>query len=202
MTPWPTPFPIWNQSVAPCLTGASWSAYRFLRRQVRWLPISWRIFPQFVVIHTVKGFGVVNKAEIDVFLELSCFFSDPMNVGNLIFGSSAFSKSSFSNHKWLMRKRMFVFLIWIPDHLTCLLRNLYAGQEATVRTGHGTTDWFQIEKECVKAVYCHPTYLTYMQSTSWETLGWKKHKLESRLPGEISVTSDTQMTPPLWQKRN
>ena len=73
----------------------------------------------------------------------------------------------------------------IPDHLTCLLRNLYAGQEATVRTGHGTTDWLQIgkgvcqgcilspclfnlyaEKEYVKAVYCHPAYLTYMQSTS------------------------------------
>ena len=51
-----------------------------------------------------------------------------------------------------------------PDHLTCLLRNLYAGQEATVRTGHGTTDWFQIGK-AVKAVYCHPAYLTYMQST-------------------------------------
>ena len=88
----------------------------------------------------------------------------------------------------------------IPDHLTCLLRNLYAGQEATVRTGHGTTDWFQIEKEYVKAVYCHPAYLTSMQSTSWETLGWMKHKLESRLPGEISTTSDMQMTPPLWQK--
>ena len=56
------------------------------------------------------------------------------------------------------------------------------------------------EKEYVKAVYCHPAYLTYMQSASWETLGWKKHKLESRLPGEISITSDTQMTPPLWQK--
>ena len=55
-------------------------------------------------------------------------------------------------------------------------------------------------KEYVKAVYCHPAYLTYMQSTSWETLGWKKHKLESRLPGEISITSDMQMTPPLWQK--
>ena len=54
----------------------------------------------------------------------------------------------------------------IPDHLTCLLRNLYAGQEATVRTGHGTTDWFKIWKECNKAVYCHPVYLTYMQSTS------------------------------------
>ena len=54
----------------------------------------------------------------------------------------------------------------IPDHLTCLLRNLYAGQEATFRTGHGPTDWFQIGKEYVKAVYCHPAYLTYMQSTS------------------------------------
>ena len=54
----------------------------------------------------------------------------------------------------------------IPDHLTCLLINLYAGQEATVRTGHGTTDWFQIGKEYVKAVYCYRVYLTYMQSTS------------------------------------
>ena len=54
----------------------------------------------------------------------------------------------------------------IPDHITCLLRNLYAGQEATVRTGHGTTDWFQIRKEYIKAVYCHPAYLTSMQSTS------------------------------------
>ena len=56
------------------------------------------------------------------------------------------------------------------------------------------------DKEYVKAVYCHPAYLTYMQSTSWETLGWKKHKLESRLPGKVSITSDMQMTPPLWQK--
>ena len=55
-------------------------------------------------------------------------------------------------------------------------------------------------KEYVKAVYCHPAYLTSMQSTSWETLDWKKPKLESRLPGEISITSDMQMTPPLWQK--
>ena len=55
-------------------------------------------------------------------------------------------------------------------------------------------------KEHVKAVYCHPAYLTYMQNTSWEMLGWMKYKLESRLLGEISITSDMQMTPPLWQK--
>ena len=58
----------------------------------------------------------------------------------------------------------------------------------------------KLEKEYVKAVYCHPDYLTYMQNTSWEMPGWMKHKLESRVPGEISITSDMQMTPPLWQK--
>ena len=75
------------------------------------------------------------------------------------------------NKLWKILKEM-----GIPDHLTCPLRNIYAGQEATVRTGHGTTDWFQIvkEKEYIKAVYCHPAYLTSMQSISWEMLGWKK----------------------------
>ena len=58
----------------------------------------------------------------------------------------------------------------------------------------------KLRKEYVKAVYCHSTYLTYMESTSCEMPGWMKHKLESRLPREISITSDTQMTPPLWQK--
>ena len=74
--PWLTPFPIWNQSVVPypVLTVASWPAYRFLKRQVRWsgIPIFSRIF-QFVVVHTVKDFGIVNKAEVDVFLELLLF---------------------------------------------------------------------------------------------------------------------------------
>ena len=93
------------------------------------------------------------------------------------------------NKLWKILKEM-----GIPDHLICLLRNLYAGQEATVRTGHGTTDWFQIAKEYIKAVYCHPAYLTCMQSTSCEMPGWMEHKLESRLPGEISTTSDTQKT--------
>ena len=65
------------------------------------------------------------------------------------------------NKLWKILKEMA-----IPDHLICLLRNLYAGQEAIVRTGHGTTDWFQTGKEYLKAVYCHPAYLTYMQSTS------------------------------------
>ena len=58
----------------------------------------------------------------------------------------------------------------------------------------------KLGKEYIKAVYCHPAYLTYVQSTSYEMPGWMKHKLESRLLGEISITSDMQMTPPIWQK--
>ena len=82
------------------------------------------------------------------------------------------------NKLWKILKEM-----GMPDYLTCLLRNLYAGQEATVRTGHGTTDWFQIGKGVRQACILSPDYFTYMQSTSWEMLGWMKHKLESRLPG-------------------
>ena len=100
------------------------------------------------------------------------------------------------NKLWKILKEM-----GIPDHLTCLLRNLYAGQEATVRTvRHGTMDSFQIGKY-VKAAYCHPVYLSYMQSTSWEMLDWKKHKLESRLPGEISITSDYKASWGKWKWR-
>ena len=64
----------------------------------------------------------------------------------------------------------------------------------------GQQTGYKLGKEYVKAVYCHPAYLTYMQSTSYEMPDWMKHKLESRLLGEISITSDIQMTPPLWQK--
>ena len=88
----------------------------------------------------------------------------------------------------------------IPDHLTHLLRNLYAGQAATVKTDHGQQTGSKLGKKYIRAVYCHPAYLIHMQSTSCEILGWMKHKLESRLPGEISITSDMQMIPPLWQK--
>ena len=71
----------------------------------------------------------------------------------------------------------------IPDHLTCLLRNLCAGQEATIRTGYGT-DWFKIGgKEYIKAVYCHPAYLMYIQSTSCDMPGWMKHKLDEAQAG-------------------
>ena len=89
----------------------------------------------------------------------------------------------------------------VPDHLTCLLRNLYAGQETSVRDQMWTQleTQFQIGKGAVKAIYCHLAYLTYMQRTSCKMLGSqtgiKTHTLESRLPGEISTTSDMQIIP-------
>ena len=101
------------------------------------------------------------------------------------------------NKLWKILKEM-----EIPDHLTCLLRTLYAGQEATVRTREEQQTGSKLGKEYVKAVYCHPAYLTSMQSTSCKLPGWKKHKLESRFLEEISITSDMQMTPPLCQKVN
>ena len=104
--PWRTPFPIWNQSVVPCpvLTVASWPALQISQEagQVVWYSHLFKNFPHFVVIHTVKGFDIVNKAEIDVFLELSCFFDDPTDVGNLISGSSAFSKTSLNFWKFIV----------------------------------------------------------------------------------------------------
>ena len=90
----------------------------------------------------------------------------------------------------------------IPDNLTCLLKNLCAGQEQQLEPDMEQRAGSKLGKEYVKAVYCHPTYLTSMQSTSCEMLGWMKHKLESRLLGEISINSDMLMIPPLCQKAN
>ena len=95
------------------------------------------------------------------------------------------------NKLWKILKEM-----GIPDYLSCLQRNLYAGQQLEPDMEQQTGS--KSGKEYVKAVYCHPAYLTYMQSASSEMLGWMKHKLELRLLGEISITSDNQMTPPLW----
>ena len=96
---------------------------------------------------------------------------------------------------WKLLKEM-----GIPDHLTCLLRNLYADREATVRTGHGTTDWFQTRKGvrqgCILSPHLFNLYAEYiMQNARLD-----EAQLESRLVGEISITQDMQMTPPLWQK--
>ena len=90
----------------------------------------------------------------------------------------------WNNKLWKILQEM-----GIPDHLTCLLKNMYAGQEATVRTGHGTTDWLQIGKGVLQGCILSPCLFNLCESTLCEMPGWMKHKLESRLPGEISITS-------------
>ena len=99
------------------------------------------------------------------------------------------------NKLWKILKEM-----GIPDHLTCLLRNVYAGQEATIRTGRGTTDWFQIGKGVRQGCILSPCLFNLYAEYIMRNAGWRKPKLESRLPGEISITSYMQMTPPLWLK--
>ena len=85
----------------------------------------------------------------------------------------------------------------ITDHLTCLLRNLYVVQEATVRTGHGTTDWLQIGKGVCQSCILTPCLFNLYAEYIMRNAGLEKHKLESRLPGDTSITSDMQMVPPL-----
>ena len=97
------------------------------------------------------------------------------------------------NQLWKILKEM-----GIPDHLTCLLRHLYAGREATVRTGHGATDWFQTGKGVCQGYILSPCLFNLYAEYIMRNAGLEEaHKLESRLPGEISITSDMQMTPPL-----
>ena len=98
------------------------------------------------------------------------------------------------NKLWKILKEM-----GIPDHLTCLLRNLYAGQEATVRTGHGT-GWFQIGKSVRQGCILSPCLFNLYVEYIMRNAGLEETQLELRLLGEISIISDMQMTPPLWQK--
>ena len=100
------------------------------------------------------------------------------------------------NHKlWKILKEM-----GIPHHLISPLRNLYAGQEATMRTGHGTRNWFQIRKGVCQSCILSPCLFTLYAEYIMQMPGWMKHKLESRLPGEISITSDMQITLPYGRK--
>ena len=97
---------------------------------------------------------------------------------------------------WITTNWKILEEIGIPHHLTCLLRNLYAGQEATVRIGRGTTDWFKIGTEVCQGCILSPCLFNLYAEYIMQMPGWVNHKLKSRLTGEITITSDMQMTPP------
>ena len=101
------------------------------------------------------------------------------------------------DHKklWKILKEM-----GIPDHLICLLRNLYAGQEATVRTGHGTTDWFQIGKGVCQGYILSPCLFNFYAEYIMRNAGLEEAQAGIRLPGEVPITSDMHLTPPLYKK--
>ena len=130
----------------------------------------------------IKGRGIRDQiANIHWVIEKAREFQK-----NIYFCSIDYAFDSVDHNKlWKILKEM-----GIPDHLTCLHRNLYAGQEATVRTGHGTKDWFQTWKGVRQGCLLSPCLFNL----------YAEYIMKSRLPGEISITSDMQMTPPLWQK--
>ena len=101
---------------------------------------------------------------------------------------------------WIMTNCKILKEMGIPDHLTCLLRNLYPGQEATVRNGHGTTDWFQIGKGVYQGCILSPCVFNLYAEYIMRNAGLEETQAGIKMPGEISITSDMQMTPLLWQK--
>ena len=125
------------------------------------------------------------------------FFVPSLQVHLLLFidYTKAFDCVDHKRLLWKILKEM-----GIPDHLTCFLRNLYAGQEATIRTGHGTADWFQIGKGVHQGCILSPCLFNLYAEHIMQNAGLDESQLESRLLGEISITSDMQMTPPLRQK--
>ena len=148
-----------------------------------------------------------HMRELSILLKITSFFSATILLPTPREIQKTSTSASLTNWKpWIVHITINCGKIlkrWKYHIHTCLQRNLHVGQEATVRNGQGTT--FKLGKEYVKAIYCHSAYLTYMQCTSCEMLGWMNHKLESRSLGEISTNSDTQlMWPPLWlkEKRN
>ena len=125
------------------------------------------------------GFKVAEESEIKL----------PTFLGSLRKQRSSRKKTSTSASidcdkpltVWITTNWRILKDMGVPDHLICLVRNLYVGQEGTVRTGHETTDWFKMGKEYNKVVYCHLVHLTYLQRTSCKIPGWMNHKVESKL---------------------
>ena len=146
----------------------------------------------YLIIEVIKHANSINH------IQLVCKSPSGENwLFNAIVYTTHTRKSKFQH---LNNTKMILKEMEIPHHLICLLRNLYAGQEATVRTGHGTTNWFQIGKGVRQGCILSPCLFNFYAEYIMRNSGLEETQLESRLPGEISITSDMQMTPPLWQK--
>ena len=159
-------------------------------------------------------FGSISSLFLELFLHWSPGAYCSSNLGILSFSVLSFCLfklfMGFSSQDYwsglpfpspvLLELSIMTHLSWVALHLTCLLKICMQVRKQQLEQNMEQETGSKWGKEYVKAVYCHPAYLTYMQSTSWEMLDWMKHNLESRFLGEISITSDMQMTPALWQK--
>ena len=178
LQPWRTPFPIWNQSVVPCpvILLLPDLHTNFSKGKSGGLVFpSFQSFPQFLVIHTVKGFGIVNKAEVDVSLELSCFFNDPADVGNMISGSSAFSKSSLNIWKFT------VHLLLKPD-----LENMNKVSQMPYQY---TKDVVAIESSATVGVpECAP-----LGDSGWKVTGYWPWIVKVHIKGVVSMSPDSSI---------
>ena len=158
----------------------------FLPRSKRLL-ISWLQSPSAVILELKRTKSVIVSLTIcHEVMEKAREFQK-----NIYFCFIDYAKTydCVDHHKlWKILKEM-----GISDHFICLLRNLYAGQEATVRTVHGTTDWFQIRKGVCQGYILSPCLFNFYAEYIMQMLGWMNHKLDLRLPEEISTTSDMQM---------
>ena len=144
------------------------------------------------------GLETAKEAEIKFPTSVGSSKKQASSTKNIYFCFIDYNKAFYcvdQNKLWEILQEM-----GIPDHLICLLRTLYAGQEATVRTGHGTTDWFKIKKGMHQGCILTPCLFNFYAKYIMWNPGLDEHKLESRLPEEIAITSDIHMIPPLWQK--
>ena len=244
--PWHTPLP--NSEPVHCSKSGSNCCFLTCIQisqeagKVIWHSHLFKNFPQFFVIHTGKGFSVVNKPKVDVFLEFSWFFYDPMDVGNLISGCSAFSKSSLNIWKfmvhvllkpclknfehyfvrtwnkcncavvWTLFGIAFLWdwnetgLFWSCGH--CWVFQICWHTKCSILTASYFRTWNNSARISsppptlfrVMHSKAHLTSHSWISGSRWVITSWFSGSLRSFLPGEISITSDMQMTPPLWQK--
>ena len=170
-----------------------------------WYSHNFKNCPQFSVIHRVKDFGVINKAEVDIFLEFSCFFDEPVDVGNLVSGSSDFSKPTLSIWKSMVHVLLKLGLENFERDRNTRPPDLPL-EKSVCRSGSklqldmGTIDWFQIGKGVRQGCILSPCLSTSYAEYIMRNAGLEETHAGIKIAGEISITSDMQMTPPLWQK--
>ena len=170
-------------------------------RILYWVALSLRqqIFPTPPEVEEKKGWGEDRSVDSPtISTTLQALLANAVRSQTIVMSYS--DNLSFYQFLWITTNWEVLKEMGIPDHLTCLLRNLYASQEATVKTGHGTTDWFQTGKGVCQGCILLPCLFNFYAGYIMRNTGLDEAQAGIKMLGDISITSDMQMTPPLWQK--